>query len=169
MCGKNSAATCSTALTAGSPPHVREKPILNRQKYSRLRITPACAGKTLSSRLLADALKDHPRMCGKNYRVRMLMDRVAGSPPHVREKLRSCNCQRIFSRITPACAGKTMATLQFRRIIQDHPRVCGKNDLTKVIEAAMTGSPPRVREKPRFFAYIGTYHRITPACAGKTT
>ena len=149
MCGKNSAATCSTALTAGSPPHVREKPILNRQKYSRLRITPACAGKTLSSRLLADALKDHPRMCGKNYRVRMLMDRVAGSPPHVREKLRSCNCQRIFSRITPACAGKTMATLQFRRIIQDHPRVCGKNDLTKVIEAAMTGSPPRVREKLR--------------------
>ena len=72
------------------------------------------------------------------------------------------------SRITPACAGKTLIPTLKYFITRDHPRVCGKN-VTKVVkDIAKEGSPPRVREKRTLEGFEDGEFRITPACAGKT-
>ena len=31
-----------------------------------------------------------------------------------------------LSRITPACAGKSGVTLQHKKVMMDHPRMCGE-------------------------------------------
>ena len=46
--------------------------------------------------------------------------------------------------------------------------MCGKNSVTRTMEKAKRGSPPRVREEQRH-AYDGKGEKgITPACAGRT-
>ena len=70
-----------------------------------------------------------------------------GSPPRVREK-RSYSFEFLdLNGITPACAGKTSACGIKHLLIQDHPRVCGKNQEEKAKSFNEVGSPPRVREK----------------------
>ena len=53
-------------MLMGSPPRVREKPSSVDNSFSRLGITPACAGKTSSDTRDHGATQDHPRVCGKN-------------------------------------------------------------------------------------------------------
>ena len=65
MCGKYSRSTSSAALYLGSPPHVREIPLVALENYFSIRITPACAGNTCQSSPSLFSFKDHPRMCGK--------------------------------------------------------------------------------------------------------
>ena len=127
VCGKNSRSYCSCALMAGSPPRVREKLNCLSAFIIDIRITPACAGKTKSFILFLKEAKDHPRVCGKNLVKTLLLSWIQGSPPRVREKLdKECDVKGT-TRITPACAGKTIVGLINCPTHKDHPRVCGKN------------------------------------------
>ena len=92
-----------------------------------------------------------------------------GSPPRVREKLSACVPIMVKPRITPACAGKTSAEDTGKDADGDHPRVCGKNRLSAFNTRLLTGSPPRVREKPGSLQQRIDEIGITPACAGKTS
>ena len=85
MCGKYPACAFSFSLSLGSPPHVREIRLLESRKAKSSRITPACAGNTLSSQLLFGHNQDHPRMCGKYWEGIWKCCPPLGSPPHVRE------------------------------------------------------------------------------------
>ena len=71
-------------------------------------------------------------------------------------------------RITPAYAGKTLCTHVIIICSQDHPRVCGKDDLSHTSGTFFSGSPPRMRERHRTSEEISTWTGITPAYAGKT-
>ena len=113
-----------------------------------LRITPACAGKTLPEQANYLHQRDHPRMCGKNKCIMFSWDS--------------------YTRITPACAGKAYERLQSPQSDQDHPRVCGKNFLRALFRSSRPGSPPHVREKLISSNSSSRNTRITPACAGKT-
>ena len=131
-------------------------------------ITPACAGKTDVPENGTVQVQDHPRVCGKNILNCFDILFNLGSPPRVREKLLSKWYSLLVLGITPACAGKTKsASLGFSEH-QDHPRVCGKNEVFKYHYLDCPGSPPRVREKLDFQNTIGIEGGITPACAGKT-
>ena len=129
VCGKNAGRYPSITDNKGSPPRVREKPLVISLRRYTVGITPACAGKTLERESSRLSWEDHPRVCGKNYNYSRFQSRRPGSPPRVREK------PGVFARdpdalgITPACAGKTRFRLCrcFQR--RDHPRVCGKNSL----------------------------------------
>ena len=92
----------------------------------------------------------------------------AGSPPRMREKRPLMALGRELNRITPAYAGKTKSSLLNLVVVQDHPRVCGKNHFKSLISNLVAGSPPRMREKPKFKNAIRKHYRITPAYAGKT-
>ena len=46
--------------------------------------------------------------------------------------------------------------------------MCGKNAVVLVCSSALTGSPPRVREKLTHSVLVAVVAGITPACAGKT-
>ena len=140
-----------------------------RATYQKDRITPACAGKTHRDLVGLLISEDHPRVCGENFFKTGHISPNTGSPPRVRGK----QSTRLYSpdslRITPACAGKTLAHLLAGGVKEDHPRVCGENFAAQVPEAKGMGSPPRVRGKPDSLRH--GFHRagITPACAGKTS
>mgnify|MGYP001685232125 CR=1 FL=1 len=91
-----------------------------------------------------------------------------GSPPRVREKLFAKGCRGLILRITPASAGKTGQKAHWNWIYKDHPRECGKNQLTGEWLPEEPGSPPRVREKHNSSKVRWRATRITPASAGKT-
>ena len=168
MCGENSCPAITWPPPEGSPPRVRGKPALLSISPFSGRITPACAGKTISETLGRDAREDHPRVCGENSLFSSLFSGSKGSPPRVRGKPFARFSPPLFSRITPACAGKTISTACNFRKTKDHPRVCGENRYSDALARTLPGSPPRVRGKPRATRRRHTRRRITPACAGKT-
>ena len=110
-------------------------------------ITPACAGKSVSS--------TSPMKCLK------------GSPPRVRGKGPPARCGWHKSRITPACAGKSSGKTDHPRTLWDHPRVCGEKCLARYLLPPNLGSPPRVRGKELTGQNCSNSLGITPACAGK--
>ena len=112
----------------GSPPRVREKLTAQLPDSVRIRITPACAGKTLGLGTPLAFRWDHP-------------------PPRVRGKLNHREAGEPCAGITPAYAGKTNSSQFCHPIHWDHPRVCGKNVYQLLRVQLVLGSPPRVREK----------------------
>ena len=139
VCGENDDEEDDEDLHLGSPPRVRGKPggVLMASKEER--ITPACAGKTLSVLLALQGSSDPYGVLGAR-----------------------------FGRITPACAGNTCCFCRSATCPADHPRVCGENDLSAHCERSGSGSPPRVRGKQGADGSGAGAGRITPACAGKT-
>ena len=127
VCGKNVTEEVGEIRDVGSPPRVREKRCIQCTLDTSLRITPACAGKTPTLKVRSSTNWDHPRVCGKNtFWTNPFVD-ISGSPPRVREKHTMTCEKRLPPGITPACAGKTKSSLLNLVVVQDHPRVCGKN------------------------------------------
>ena len=75
---------------------------------------------------------------------------------------------RQSSRITPAYAGKTALLTWQQAYAEDHPRVCGKDPLATSVGTAISGSPPRMRERRAHLSSTDRPRGITPAYAGKT-
>ena len=70
--------------------------------------------------------------------------------------------------ITPACAGNSnFWTLMLSRA-EDHPRVCGEQDIPCKGGNNDRGSPPRVRGTALAGTQARNIRRITPACAGNS-
>ena len=65
MCGDKSLLPSSPSQRMGSPPHVRGKAVKLAQYFDVTGITPACAGKSPSFRMISNKNGDHPRMCGE--------------------------------------------------------------------------------------------------------
>ena len=63
--GKSHSYLNSTFLNLGSPPRMRGKAAIAARRVPAARITPACAGKSLSGHTSKSGMKDHPRMCGE--------------------------------------------------------------------------------------------------------
>ena len=147
---------------------MRGKQERNGEHYQEFGITPACAGKTPKLFSHASPPADHPRVCGENSEVGNghLID--GGSPPRVRGKPETGGAVCTRSRITPACAGKTVRPYQTIVCPPDHPRVCGENLPKRFRQPRARGSPPRVRGKLYVIGRDNVKWRITPACAGKT-
>ena len=127
VCGKNCYITNKWLSVTGSPPRVREEPFSAADKPRIAGITPACAGRTLLKTSAAPQPRDHPRVCGKNSNHSLWAFTFSGSPPRVREEPFRLSPFAIFSRITPACAGRTPSLCISYCRLRDHPRVCGKN------------------------------------------
>ena len=66
MCGKDLLKGLKSALSAGSPPLVRERRLQASVTLCKAGITPARAGKTEMIRLAPRLDEDHPRSCGKD-------------------------------------------------------------------------------------------------------
>ena len=106
-------------------------------------------------------------MCGEKLMVIYTAPRAGGSPPRVRGKVVTLEVVVWVTRITPACAGKSLQQGGRSNIFWDHPRVCGEKTGLSSRISPCGGSPPRVRGKGAMPDGIAGHHRITPACAGK--
>ena len=87
VCGKDIFQLQDERIKGGSPPRVRERHCAGTRPQSKPRITPACAGKTVSLRICSTNFRDHPRVCGKDLISYFDSRLILGSPPRVRERL----------------------------------------------------------------------------------
>ena len=86
VCGEKSSLMQMDVGPLGSPPRMRGKGLVGFELDIRIRITPACAGKSLSPAPEKALPGDHPRMCGEKSISLCLWNTFPGSPPHVRGK-----------------------------------------------------------------------------------
>mgnify|MGYP001690300316 CR=1 FL=1 len=107
-------------------------------------------------------------MRGEDTMKGFIMDKDTGSPPHARGRPGILRDERRLCRITPACAGKTLARRGTRSRAGDHPRMRGEDPFRWRHRKAKPGSPPHARGRPRGTSARPALRRITPACAGKT-
>ena len=91
-----------------------------------VRITPACAGKSLSDITNLVNRWDHPRVCGEKPMYSVPGLEPKGSPPRVRGKALFALAVWYGAGITPACAGKSVQGPDLLSPQKDHPRVCGE-------------------------------------------
>ena len=73
-----------------------------------------------------------------------------------------------FSRITPACAGKSCFSIHFAVFVRDHPRLRGEKVTHYLSKCRILGSPPLARGKALLSGVKFLMWRITPARAGKS-
>ena len=126
LCGEKFLVFLLAVVGLGSPPLVRGKVQKVRRNRWRLRITPACAGKSSSSICFMLVARDHPRLCGEKYAHDMPEHCFKGSPPLVRGKEHGGDTVDNEARITPACAGKSKSSDGKAEWGEDHPRLCGE-------------------------------------------
>ena len=86
----------------------------------------------------------------------------------MRERLLPAQDAVMYTRITPAYAGKTVVNGSHFGCSGDHPRVCGKDVTAILYYCIYPGSPPRMRERRSLHKILIKKYRITPAYAGKT-
>ena len=67
-------------------------------------------------------------MCGEKEEEEEEEPEELGSPPHVRGKEPGRKERLMFYGITPACAGKSIETINGFNIAEDHPRMCGEKN-----------------------------------------
>ena len=87
VCGEKMQYLPMISLSMGSPPRVRGKEEQESSSVLRVRITPACAGKSAASSGTRSHSGDHPRVCGEKARDIRSMCVLRGSPPRVRGKV----------------------------------------------------------------------------------
>ena len=166
MCGEQTSRAITRDQQAGSPPRVRGTVVAIVCNVASIRITPACAGNSLSMRDNGQVRQDHPRVCGEQRAKAGKWICSAGSPPRVRGTAYATLDDLEQAGITPACAGNSSPDVAFKSGTRDHPRVCGEQVWTHPPEWCRAGSPPRVRgtdgDVYEFLRVVG----ITPACAG---
>ena len=134
-----------------------------------LRIIPAHAGQTTSTSDRIALPTDHPRACGANFSITVLLCVSFGSSPRMRGKRRPRLCMGGPLRIIPAHAGQTRGWSPSRSLCPDHPRACGANCFPALWFPALTGSSPRMRGKRSFLCILTAGIRIIPAHAGQTS
>ena len=94
---------------------------------SKSRNIPAYAGKTYFRAKNFWLTEEHPRVCGENVDVDMVILDVGGTSPRMRGKLWWCRCRGVAWRNIPAYAGKTYTGFAPSPWGTEHPRVCGEN------------------------------------------
>ena len=152
---------------AGSPPLARGKAVTGVTVSPSAGITPACAGKSSSSRFQGHFRGDHPRLRGeKLVRIHHHLA-IQGSPPLARGKVYDKRTLGGGPGITPACAGKRSPGRTAPWPARDHPRLRGEKEFVAFPRVLPRGSPPLARGKGSLDASVFGHHRITPACAGK--
>ena len=87
VCGEKTLTKWSHWIIAGSPPRVRGKGAFHKYPERFARITPACAGKSLSVTFFPSVSRDHPRVCGEKDLIVYGRTWEEGSPPRVRGKV----------------------------------------------------------------------------------
>ena len=154
--------------SGGSPPLARGKAKIDAALEDGVRITPACAGKSLQTIALNLLLENHPRLRGeKSHRDLAVLART-GSPPLARGKVQLGIGLVLADGITPACAGKRTIRKQIGSYTTDHPRLRGEKWISPGHPSSDKGSPPLARGKGKIGILSDVQFGITPACAGKS-
>ena len=152
----------------GSSPLTRGKQQNVTLIHFCLRLIPAHAGKTCSTRHTSRAAGAHPRSRGENWVNVEGSTAPAGSSPLTRGK-RGCG-HPVFcdAGLIPAHAGKTDRVHAGPHRARAHPRSRGENLIGYSVTQRHLGSSPLTRGKPGHPGSIPYRRGLIPAHAGKT-
>ncbi len=137
----------------GSPPRGRGKGQLSVGHQIRERITSAWAGKSSWTKAISTRTLDHPRMGGEKYDCTGQEFTNWGSPPRRRGKGGKSFTGNMFTRITPAWAGKRGRFAERKAPSWDHPRMGGEKKKSRRCCTSIGGSPPHGRGKARHLSH----------------
>ena len=84
VCGEKSPSPCILGIDVGSPPRVRGEEGIGYACQAFVRITPACAGRSILYKIKNPCWWDHPRVCGEKCSLIWSICVCMGSPPRVR-------------------------------------------------------------------------------------
>ena len=121
------------------------KQMIDREQ--KFRITPACAGKSVSATVSLNGTEDHPCVCREKALNTRANTAYHGSPLRVQGKDQFRGDISLFQDITPACAGKRPLNFSAVAMTEDHPCVCREKVAKKAGTLHDTGSPLRVQGK----------------------
>ena len=127
VCGEDLIASGIAAISPGSPPRMRGRPLRVSGPLGRDGLTPAYAGKTRRSPTATMSWTAHPRVCGEDAAAMTELVKGGGSPPRMRGRRRLHGRKTAAPRLTPAYAGKTTSDGDAVTSIRAHPRVCGED------------------------------------------
>ena len=126
MCGEQRRGHVVEPHASGSSPRVRGTEYHGFDDYFLMGIIPACAGNSKWVTAWKYTFRDHPRVCGEQWRSRQAYKRVVGSSPRVRGTDYGAVNDEAIEGIIPACAGNSSYAQPGFRLWRDHPRVCGE-------------------------------------------
>ena len=132
------------------------------------RITPACAGNSLTSKIWRSTRWDHPRLRGEQRCLGNAVVPQQGSPPLARGTEHSATWRGGLTGITPACAGNRRPSAARAQTAGDHPRLRGEQAILVAVKVYVQGSPPLARGTERGRHGLLARRGITPACAGNS-
>ena len=107
--GEHPTSASSRPGCLGSPPPARGAHQRQDRRSAVLGITPACAGSTTTGTTLMPSARDHPRLRGEHDSGATVLRDALGSPPPARGARDRRHDVDHGYRITPACAGSTLA------------------------------------------------------------
>ena len=168
-CGEHHSESPGLRCPLGSSPRMRGAQFLNPRILLRIRIIPADAGSTRTTRWEIPQCKDHPRGCGEHICRYSSVLASDGSSPRMRGAHAEETVHGAEAGIIPADAGSTRHSLHCPSGRQDHPRGCGEHLFSSVTTSNAMGSSPRMRGALTVHLLFLHISRIIPADAGSTT
>ena len=112
-CGEQSSSMVGSPPPVGSPPLMRGTVAYTAVPTSHFGITPAHAGNSGQNVLDKSFKQDHPRSCGEQILIAILMLVILGSPPLMRGTGGKSGDTGRRLRITPAHAGNSLISPLF--------------------------------------------------------
>ena len=143
--GEQAAAIRTEFFYKGSPPLARGTESFPSPCALRRRITPACAGNSLSAPMKSLGAEDHPRLRGEQDSAAAIMRTALGSPPLARGTDHEFDATYQKLGITPACAGNRSRRAVRDKCRGDHPRLRGEQGAWRMDPGDLVGSPPLAR------------------------
>ena len=137
-----------------------------RQKIGRF--IPAGAGNRESHHEAAEMPPVHPRGCGEQIRMQLVVTAPAGSSPRVRGTVIHCRSLYTAGRFIPAGAGNREYGCACIGMKTVHPRGCGEQFVLIRAASVSDGSSPRVRGTVLATSSSATERRFIPAGAGNS-
>ena len=107
VCGENRIDKVSIINGEGTSPRMRGKQNPLDEWILTQRNIPAYAGKTIGGGRVTSPRGEHPRVCGENVDVDMVILDLRGTSPRMRGKLSLTQHPKGWIRNIPAYAGKT--------------------------------------------------------------
>ena len=145
VCGEHGESPDFMEGLEGSSPRLRGALVVPEHDAVGDGIIPASAGSTRPRSRASRASQDHPRVCGEHSGTPDSMPRAKGSSPRLRGAPMRRRRAAMPGGIIPASAGSTDYRNGLRRLLRDHPRVCGEHALSVSGMTAQQGSSPRLR------------------------
>ena len=166
--GEDLIALISALIEGGSPPRAWGGQPVEAPRFSWVRLTPTCVGRTRSRSSTARRRSAHPHVRGEDRGLIGWPRSRTGSPPRAWGGRVTPAFPAIEARLTPTCVGRTAGRLPGRAWRAAHPHVRGEDGAAGPGVHRRRGSPPRAWGGRRGAGGVRGKARLTPTCVGRT-